>query len=324
MSKVYFEWNKEFEIGNKLIDTQHYSLVELINELVKIDLNKDGDIKEIEDIKQKLSNYCVVHFMSEEEIMEKYNIDQRHVKAHKIKHQEFIDNIKKFSTDAGCISDNVNLSEMTEYLVRWLAYHILSMDKSLFRQIKYIEKDEWSSSESYDKDFQLIECSTEPLLKALKALYYLVVEKNKELELQNINLEKNVKSRTNDLLKANKKLEKISIIDELTGLHNRRYFMTEIERLMYKWDRYQEPFSLIYLDADKFKLVNDNFGHDKGDIVLKWISQFLKSNIRKSNIACRLGGDEFVIICENCTIQDAANIGKNLITKYKNTRHQEL
>ena len=104
-------------------------------------------------------------------------------------------------------------------------------------------------------------------------------EKNKKLELQNMELENTVKIRTNELTKANERLEKISVIDELTGLHNRRFFMTEIEHLMYKWERYQEPFSLIYLDADIFKLVNDNFGHDKGDIVLKWISKFLKNNI---------------------------------------------
>ena len=74
----------------------------------------------------------------------------------------------------------------------------------------------------------MIECATEPLLKALKALYFLVSEKNKELELLNMNLEKTVKMRTNELMEANKKLEKISVIDELTGLHNRRFFMTEI------------------------------------------------------------------------------------------------
>ena len=149
-------------------------------------------------------------------------------------------------------------------------------------------------------------------------------EKNKQLELQKMELENTVKIRTNELTKANERLEKISVIDELTGLHNRRFFMTEIEHLMYKWERYQEPFSLIYLDADKFKFVNDNFGHDKGDIVLKWISKFLKNNIRKSNIACRLGGDEFVIICEHCTIQDATNIGNKLIIEYKKEMSTEI
>ena len=93
---------------------------------------------------------------------------------------------------------------------------------------------------------------------------------------------------------ANEKLEKISVIDELTKLNNRRFFMSELEKKIYNWQRYQEPFSLIYLDADKFKSVNDNYGHDIGDYVLKWISNFLQHNIRKTDIACRLGGDESI------------------------------
>lgn len=325
MSKVYFEWDKDFETGNKLIDEQHYSLIELINELIQIDLNKDSDAsKKIVEINQKLSNYVSEHFLSEENFMETYNVDQRHVIVHKKMHQDFIDKIKQNCNEVAWFADNEELSHIVEYLMRWLAYHILNTDKSLFRQIECIKKGKCSSSEAYAKDVQIIECATEPLLKALKELYSLVSEKNKQLELQNMELENTVKIRTNELTKANERLEKISVIDELTGLHNRRFFMTEIEHLMYKWERYQEPFSLIYLDADKFKFVNDNFGHDKGDIVLKWISKFLKNNIRKSNIACRLGGDEFVIICEHCTIQDATNIGNNLIIEYKKEMSTEI
>ncbi len=325
MSKEYFEWDRDFETGNKLIDKQHYSLVEVINELIKIDLNKDSDaFKKIEVINHKLSKYTLNHFQSEEDLMEKYDVDQRHVKAHKKMHQEFIDKVKQICTNIDWLVDVEKMSDIVEYLIRWLAYHILNTDKSLFKQIEYIEKEGCSSSEAYDKEEKIIECATEPLLKALKALYFLVSEKNKELELLNMNLEKTVKMRTNELMEANKKLEKISVIDELTGLHNRRFFMTEIDHLMYNWERYQEPFSLIYIDADKFKSVNDNYGHDKGDIVLKWISKFLRTNIRKSNTACRLGGDEFVIICEHCTIQEATNIGDNLIIEYRKDLKTEI
>lgn len=325
MSNSYFEWSKDFETGNKLIDEQHYSLVELINELIKVDLDKDSDVlKKIEEINQKLLNYILEHFLSEENLMEKYSVDDRHVKEHKMMHQEFSNKIKQNCSDFIWFSDKEKITDIIEYLIRWLAYHILNADKSLFRQIEYIDKGGCSPSEAYEKEIQIIECATEPLLKALKALYYLVSEKNKELESKNIELEETVKTRTKELIEINEKLEQISLIDELTGLQNRRFFITEIDRLMYNWERYQEPFSLIYLDADKFKLVNDKFGHEKGDIVLKWISKFLKANIRKSNIACRLGGDEFVIICEHCTIHDATHIGENLISKYKKEMDGEI
>ena len=123
---------------------------------------------------------------------------------------------------------------------------------------------------------------------------------------------------------ANEKLEKISVIDELTKLNNRRFFMSELEKKIYNWQRYQEPFSLIYLDADKFKSVNDNYGHDIGDYVLKWISNFLQHNIRKTDIACRLGGDEFVVICQRCGRNEAIHVGKKIYVKCKNENNEEI
>lgn len=325
LANSYFEWDENFETGNKLIDEQHFNLVELINELIKIDLNKDSDAsKKINEINQKLTNYMLEHFLTEENLMGRYTIDQRHIKVHIAMHQEFRDKIKQNYSEDVWFSDKKKMTEIVEYLIRWLAYHILNTDKSLFRQIEYIEKSGVSPIEAYDKDIQNIECATEPLLKALKALYYLVSEKNKELEIKNMELEEKVKIRTKDLLNANEKLEEISVIDELTGLNNRRFFMSEIKQRMYNWERYQELFSLIYLDADKFKSVNDNFGHDTGDFVLQWISNFLKNNIRKSDIACRLGGDEFVIICKQCGIDETINIGEILSIKCKNENDVEI
>ena len=92
MGKTYFEWSVDFETGNKLIDEQHLSLVELINELIKIDLNADSSAsKKIDAINQKLNDYVLQHFKTEENLMKEYCIDQRHVKAHLLMHQEFIE-----------------------------------------------------------------------------------------------------------------------------------------------------------------------------------------------------------------------------------------
>ncbi|MBP7348033.1 MAG: diguanylate cyclase [Butyrivibrio sp.] len=325
MGKSYFEWNQDFETGNKLIDEQHFGLVELINELIGIDLNTDsGAPKKIDEINQKLNDYVIQHFNTEENLMKKYCIDQRHVKVHLLMHQEFVEKVNQNQAKGALFSENNNMTDFIEYLIQWLAYHMLNTDKSLFRQIEYIEKNNISPREAYDIDVKNIECATGPLLKALKALYYLVSEKNKELEDKNRELEDRVEKRTKDLLAANEKLEKISIIDELTKLNNRRFFISELELQMYNWQRYHEPFSLIYLDADKFKLVNDNYGHDIGDYVLKWISKFIQKNIRKTDIACRLGGDEFVVICQRCGRNEAIHVGEKIYIKCKNESNEEI
>lgn len=174
------------------------------------------------------------------------------------------------------------------------------MDKSAVRQMNYISEDGVSPLAAYEKEESLVEISTEPLLKALKALFYIVSEKNKQLEQKNIELEEKVKERTSELEKLNLVLSELSLKDELTGLANRRYAVLEIDKLINNWKLYGTVFSILFIDVDKFKAVNDNYGHEHGDQVLKWIADFLEKNIRKTDVLCRLGGDEFIVICIHC------------------------
>jgi len=199
--------------------------------------------------------------------------------------------------------------EVAEFLIRWLAYHILSMDKSLTRQIGLIQNEGVSPEEAYERENEFVETSSEPLLKALRALFYLVTEKNNALNKANDELEEKVRERTLSLVEANKKLEEYSMQDELTGLPNRRYAFAEIEHLINNWRRYGGVFSLLFIDVDKFKAVNDNFGHEYGDKVLKWMATFLKAHLRNTDIPCRLGGDEFLIISSHCNAENAMKLG---------------
>jgi diguanylate cyclase (GGDEF)-like protein/PAS domain S-box-containing protein len=87
--------------------------------------------------------------------------------------------------------------------------------------------------------------------------------------------------------------------DELTGLHNRRSLLLELERAMARTDRRGTPVAVAVIDLDDFKPVNDTYGHEAGDNVLKIISDRLKGVLRKTDFAARLGGDEFVLIIED-------------------------
>lgn len=301
MDSVYFAWNNDFETGNELVDQQHYSLVDLINTLIKIDLENNTEAAtKLLSISEQLTTYIVEHFKTEEALMNEYAIDERHVKMHKMSHQSFEDKISHKCNYMECLMNENNMKEVIEYLINWLAYHILSIDKSLFRQIESIKEEKLTPQKAYEKEEQMIYSTTEPLLKALKALYYLAAEKNKKLEEKNLELEAIVSERTKELKTANETLRQMSILDELTGLYNRRFALTEIEQLLDNWKKYQIPFSILYLDADKFKNVNDTYGHEKGDLVLKWIAKFLKNNVKNTDIICRLGGDEFIVICIHC------------------------
>ena len=89
--------------------------------------------------------------------------------------------------------------------------------------------------------------------------------------------------------------ESMSMLDELTGLYNRRYFYMQIEAALARSKRYRQPLCLLILDLDYFKSINDTYGHGFGDIVLKDVASSLREEIRESDILARFGGEEFVI-----------------------------
>ncbi|WKB55866.1 diguanylate cyclase [Eleftheria terrae] len=101
-------------------------------------------------------------------------------------------------------------------------------------------------------------------------------------------------------------LRQQSIIDPLTGLYNRRYLDETLKREFSRAARRQQPLSVIVLDVDHFKQVNDRHGHDAGDAVLRALAQRLKGMVRGSDVACRYGGEEFVLLLPDCKKEDAA------------------
>jgi two-component system cell cycle response regulator len=104
----------------------------------------------------------------------------------------------------------------------------------------------------------------------------------------------------------------LSVTDSLTGLHNRRYMEGHLRTLVSEAIRTGRSLSMLVADIDHFKTVNDTYGHDAGDAVLKEFSVRLKRNTRGVDLACRLGGEEFVIIMPDTDLERAYQIGERL------------
>ena len=116
----------------------------------------------------------------------------------------------------------------------------------------------------------------------------------------------------NKLREANEKLKKMVITDELTGAFNRRFMLEKINNEIQRYTRTKLSFSLIMLDIDHFKLVNDNFGHHIGDLVLKKLVEIVMKRIRKTDILCRWGGEEFVILLPDTKTPNAAVLAEDI------------
>ena len=104
----------------------------------------------------------------------------------------------------------------------------------------------------------------------------------------------------------------LAVTDTLTGLHNRRYMTTQASALVQRAAMGGEPVSALLVDIDHFKRINDTFGHDVGDEVLKEFAVRLATNVRGIDLACRYGGEEFVVIMPDTELKDALRIAERL------------
>lgn len=107
-------------------------------------------------------------------------------------------------------------------------------------------------------------------------------------------------------------LENLSITDALTGIANRRHFEWRLSEEVERARRYKYPLSALLLDLDHFKQVNDNYGHQIGDIVLQQVAQRLKSSLRRTDFLARYGGEEFVVLAPQTPAERAIILGERL------------
>ncbi|MBU1642112.1 GGDEF domain-containing protein, partial [bacterium] len=102
-----------------------------------------------------------------------------------------------------------------------------------------------------------------------------------------------------------KRLNEITMLDELTKSYNRRYFNQKVQKHIDLYRRYGQEFSMIMFDVDDFKNINDTYGHDKGDYILKAIVNDVKRHLRSSDVICRIGGEEFAVILTETNLEEA-------------------
>ncbi len=166
------------------------------------------------------------------------------------------------------------------------------LSKALEHFESYVSlKDEVDSEENRQRQRALeIMHQTESLEREARVLE----EKNKELELHVAELER-----------LHEQVHQLSIRDALTGLYNRRYLFEQAENILKLARRYKRPFSVVMLDVDHFKSINDRFLHHTGDLVLKELANLLRLALRDADPIARYGGEEFAILLPETPLENA-------------------
>ncbi len=141
----------------------------------------------------------------------------------------------------------------------------------------------------------------------------------KHIELDNAllnyqqKLEAMVEDRTQVLIERTEQLEILASTDPLTGLYNRRKFSQLLDKELDRFQRYQHSFNILNIDIDYFKKINDTYGHDIGDKVLKQFADVLRNNVRRSDSVGRWGGEEFILLIIESTPEQTKLIAENLL-----------
>ena len=131
-----------------------------------------------------------------------------------------------------------------------------------------------------------------------------------------INLNKKIKNPKIIEIKLYVEAEKLVLLDELTGVYNRRYFDNCLERESNQARRYSRSLSIMILDIDNFKKINDMYGHPKGDWVLEKLGEILNRCTRLEDTVCRIGGEEFALLMPETTTENALIVGNKIRSEF--------
>lgn len=135
-------------------------------------------------------------------------------------------------------------------------------------------------------------------------------------------LQNNLKTYEIEILQVKERsvsLEKEVLLDELTRINNRRAYDLQIRENLRHYHRSGEPFSVILIDIDHFKKVNDNYGHKAGDKCLKEVASIIRSSLRQSDFLARYGGEELIAIVKGSNIENARNIAEKIRSRVEKT-----
>ncbi len=140
---------------------------------------------------------------------------------------------------------------------------------------------------------------------------------NYALLFEEIQVRRELTDRTLELEKTQEQLRLLAMTDPLTGIGNRRHFMSQVSEELERAKRYGEPFSVMVIDVDNLKVINDTYGHKAGDEALRYFAKYCLARLRSVDRFARFGGDEFVVLLVQTRQEKAKEVAARLISGIK-------
>jgi len=173
---------------------------------------------------------------------------------------------------------------------------------------------------SYVDEFRIIDCTGKLKWVRIKCMPIRDEENQPHRLVGIIQDTTNEKQDKLEIIRAKNKAEKLAMFDYLTSTYNRRAFFSRAREEYSRAKRLKKPIAVILTDLDKFKQVNDKYGHDVGDLVLKNFSRTIKSSVRKYDVVARFGGEEFVILLNGADLHSAYKKAEELRRTIESTK----
>lgn len=286
-----FPWHEHFNTGIKSIDQQHRQLVDLLNSLA--DNLMQDEATENAHAFDELIDYARVHFEEEERLWNEYFQNDPWLIEHQQNHMSFVPELLEIKKLTQHQDPHSATEEVIHFLIHWLAFHILFDDKRMALALR-TQHQGIPPQLAKEHANQVMNSSMRELIDSVLSMY-------DGLSSRTLNLIRETKERQRaqeKLEELNQQLEQMSITDPLTGLHNRRYFDSVLQDELKRATRSQSPLSLILIDLDHFKHLNDHYGHSAGDNALEQVGKALNTLCRRPTDFCfRVGGEEMAVIC---------------------------
>ena len=307
-----FVWDDGFVTGLDAVDEQHRALVDLFNELSRALFSQTADSEPVlADVYARLLAYTAYHFREEEEMMAAAGLDPRHLEAHRLLHQQFVDQVRMLWTQRASLADAG--TTLVDFLTSWLGLHILGIDQSMARQIVSVRQG-LSAAQAFERERETHDNGIQALLMMISKLYAALSVQNAQLAEANQHLEARVAQRTRELEEANERLRTLSRTDALLNIANRAHFNEWLEQVCALARRAQRPVGLVMIDVDCFKRYNDRYGHQQGDACLQAVARAVAGCVRRgTDLVARYGGEELAVVLPETDAAGAQAMAERMV-----------